>query len=76
MKISLSKLIVGKDLPDILLRGIATDSREIKQDELFVSLSGHTHEGNDFISDALSKGAAAVAQRAAHFSADPRPISC
>ncbi|MDC2963958.1 UDP-N-acetylmuramoyl-L-alanyl-D-glutamate--2,6-diaminopimelate ligase [Gammaproteobacteria bacterium] len=60
MEILLSELICGKDLPDILLNGISADSRKIKKGELFVSLSGREHEGNDFISDALSKGAAAV----------------
>ena len=31
MEILLSELISGKDLPDILLRGISADSREIKK---------------------------------------------
>ena len=60
MEILLSELICGKDLPDILLRGISADSREIKKGELFVSLTGQKHEGNDFISDAISNGAVAV----------------
>ena len=60
MEILLSELISGKDLPDILLRGISADSREIKKGELFVSLTGQKHEGNDFISDAISNGAVAV----------------
>ena len=33
MEILLSELIHDKNLPDILLRGISTDSREIKKDE-------------------------------------------
>ena len=60
MEILLSELICGKDLPDILLKGISADSRKIKEGELFVSLSGRKYEGNDFISDALDRGAAAV----------------
>ena len=60
MDILFSELISGKDLPDILLRGISADSREIKKGELFVSLTGQKHEGNDFISDAISNGAVAV----------------
>ena len=60
MEILLSELIHDKNLPDILLRGISTDSREIKKDELFISLSGQKYEGSEFIKDAISKGAAAV----------------
>ena len=39
----------------------SSDSRKIKKGDLFLSLSGHKHEDNDFISEALSKGAATVA---------------
>ena len=60
MEILLSELICNKGLPDIRLNGISADSRKIKKGYLFVSLSGSKYEGNDFISDALSKGAAAV----------------
>ena len=60
MGILLSELICNKGLPDIRLNGISTDSRKIRKGDLFVSLSGRKHEGNDFISDALRKGAAAV----------------
>ena len=61
MEILLSELICNKGLPDIRLNGISSDSRKIKKGDLFLSLSGHKHEDNDFISEALSKGAAAVA---------------
>ena len=60
MEILLSELICNKGLPDIRLNGISVDSRKIKKGELFVSQSGRKYEGNDFISDALSRGAAAV----------------
>ena len=60
MEILLSELIFNKGLPDIRLNGISADSRKIKKGYLFVSLSGRKYEGNDFISDALRKGAAAV----------------
>ena len=60
MEILLSELICQKSLPDIRLTGISSDSRTIKKGDLFVSLSGLKYNGNDFISAAFAKGAAAV----------------
>ena len=46
--------------PDGAVSGIATDSREVGPGDLFVALRGRCHNGCDFISEALSRGAVAV----------------
>ena len=45
---------------DILIKGVSTDSRTIREDELFVPLVGPNFDGHDFIREALEKGAVAV----------------
>lgn len=53
-------------LPDILLRtlrevkGITSDSREIKEGYLFFAIKGANHDGHDFVKDAFRKGAVAA----------------
>jgi UDP-N-acetylmuramoyl-tripeptide--D-alanyl-D-alanine ligase len=37
--------------------GVSTDSRRIRQDELFFALRGSNFDGHDFVMDALEKGA-------------------
>jgi len=64
--ISLSLELVAEDLDaelvgeDLTFTGCSTDSRSIKEGELFVALHGPSFDGHDFISDAETKGAAAV----------------
>ena len=45
---------------DLSIDAISTDSRTIKKGELFIALNGKSFCGNDFISDAVKKGASAV----------------
>ena len=45
---------------DLYVNKIETDSRKIKNGNLFVALSGKKYDGHDFISDAIQKGASAV----------------
>lgn len=40
--------------------GVSTDSRTIREDQLFVALSGPNFDGSKFVSDAAGKGAAAA----------------
>jgi UDP-N-acetylmuramoyl-tripeptide--D-alanyl-D-alanine ligase len=40
--------------------GLSTDSRTIREGELFVALQGPTFDGHTFLSDALRKGAGAI----------------
>ena len=49
------KLERGSNAP---ISGISTDSRTIKDGELFVAIKGDDYDGHDFVKDALSKGAA------------------
>lgn len=45
---------------DISIKGVSTDSRTIKEDDLFVPLAGPSFDGHDFIRQAIEKGAAAT----------------
>jgi len=40
--------------------GITWDSRSVSEDDLFVALSGETHDGHAFIDEVLTKGASIV----------------
>ena len=42
------------------IRGISFDSRNIKKGDLFVSIKGNKFNGNDYINQAISKGAKAI----------------
>jgi len=52
------KLLSGN--PDEILTGLSTDTRKIKNGELFVAIKGEKFDGHSFILDAVSKGAGAV----------------
>lgn len=62
MKLSVIANEIGAKLygEDINLPSIQIDSRQIHGTELFVALKGENHDGHDFISEAIAKGAAAV----------------
>ncbi|MBA3071376.1 MAG: UDP-N-acetylmuramoyl-L-alanyl-D-glutamate--2,6-diaminopimelate ligase, partial [Nitrospirae bacterium] len=45
---------------DVEVTGIAYDSRKVKTGDVFVAAKGEKHNGHDFISDAVKKGALAV----------------
>ncbi|GIT15364.1 MAG: hypothetical protein CM1200mP36_11200 [Gammaproteobacteria bacterium] len=47
--------LVGEDSA---FEGVSIDSRELKSGALFVAISGDRFDGNDFLADAQSKGAA------------------
>ncbi len=47
--------------PKTPIRGIAYDSRKVKQGDLFVALKGQKTDGALFVSDAVRRGAAAIA---------------
>ena len=46
-----------------VLTGLATDSRSIKEGEIFLALSGDNFDGHDFVPSALAKGAAGAVVR-------------
>lgn len=45
---------------ELLINGIALDSRRVRPGNLFVALSGGNNDGHDYIGDAIRQGAAAV----------------
>jgi UDP-N-acetylmuramoyl-tripeptide--D-alanyl-D-alanine ligase len=46
--------------PDAVITRVHTDTRSIQAGDLFVALSGEQFDGNDFVEDAIAKGAVAV----------------
>jgi len=61
----LSKIIKGLDLKissfnDSEVRGITSDSREVKKDFIFVAVRGKNFDGNEFTDRAIKAGACAV----------------
>ena len=48
------------NIPSPKIKGISFDSRNIKKGDLFVSIKGNTYDGNDYIKQAVQKGAKAV----------------
>lgn len=40
--------------------GVCIDSRQIKEDELFIALKGDRFDGHDFLAEALEKGSGAI----------------
>lgn len=49
------KLLSGKD--NTIFSGISTDSRNIKEGDLFVPLKGERFDGHDYVKESLAKGA-------------------
>ncbi len=43
--------------------GVSIDSRTIIDGELFIALKGETHDGHDFVSDALKNGSGAIIEK-------------
>lgn len=54
----IAKSVIGD--ADVEIKGIQTDSREIKPGHLFVCLQGQTYDGHAFVADAIRNGAVAV----------------
>jgi len=44
--------------PDATFRGVSTDTRSLREDELFVALKGPNFDGSAFVREAAEKGAA------------------
>jgi len=42
------------------ISGVSTDSRQVKEGEVFFALTGENFDGHNFVADALAKGAAAA----------------
>lgn len=79
----LSELIAGMDATlvggDAEILGIAIDSRRALPGDLFFALKGSQHNGEEFVADAIARGAAAVVSSVARqvptaICADPRDL--
>lgn len=64
--VSLAQLFVDlptrvfSPIPDISIRGICSDSRQVKPGDMFVALVGGSSDGHQFIPNAIELGAAVV----------------
>lgn len=60
----LSELVKGLDIRsmhgDAEIYGLSTDSRTVKKGDLFFAMKGLRYNGNEFIEDAINRGAVAV----------------
>ena len=54
------KLIDDKANDDINLSGVQTNSKMIENGNLFVAINGNNHNGEDYIDEAIGKGAIAI----------------
>lgn len=50
----------GIDLSEFKITAIQTDSREIKKNNLFVAIKGHTVDGHNYIDQVVKQGAALI----------------
>lgn len=68
--------ITGGDTPDLDIKGITADSREVGPGWLFVAVPGVSVDGHRFIDSAVEKGAAAIVceQLPQHLSTDVKQI--
>lgn len=55
-----SEIVGYKGNLDIEIEGIAYDSRNVRQNYLFVCISGSANDGHNYIDEAISKGAVAI----------------
>lgn len=57
---SYSKGVVDSPFEELLVHSVSTDSRRIKEGDLFIALEGDSFNGHDFVQDAFADGAVAV----------------
>ena len=62
MQLSEIAAVVGAQMhgSDVLVRGVSTDSREVRAEQLFIALHGPNFDGHDFIGAARKRRCAAV----------------
>ena len=53
----LAKFLNKKIKFNALIKSISTDTRSLKKNSLFIAIKGENFDGNDFVDEALSKGA-------------------
>ena len=55
-----SKGVVDSSFEKLAVRSVSTDSRSIREGDLFIALKGDSFNGHDFIQDAFSYGSVEV----------------
>ena len=60
MSVSLRQLLEDPDAPEVPIRGLAVDSREVRPGDAFVAISGDRSDGQDYVAEACRNGAVAV----------------
>ena len=56
----LRRLLDDPGAPGLVVSGIASDSRRVRQGEVYVARRGNAFDGHDFVGDAVDAGAVAV----------------
>ena len=59
MLVGLEELKAKGDL-DVEIKGISSNSKEVKEGDLFVAIKGFEVDGHKFVNDAIEKGASAI----------------
>jgi len=62
--------------PTAVVQGLTTDSRAVKQGDLFVALAGEKFDGHDFLLDVCAMGAAAAVVEERRSAALPSNLPC
>ncbi len=65
---TLTGTAVPEQHADALITSVSTDTRTLQKNALFVALSGDNFDGDNFVDEAFSKGAAAAITRRKHTS--------
>ncbi len=65
---------VGRVDPSWRFQGLSTDSRTLEPGQVFVAIRGEHFDGNDFIDDALARGASVVVCARGRAKADDRAL--
>ena len=47
-------------IPDVTIKGLVTDNRDVQTGDCFIALAGIIHHGKNFIEDAIARGASAI----------------
>lgn len=61
--------------PEVEIEHVEYDSRAVQAGALFMAISGYAHDGYDFVSDALTRGAVAVMGERTAFTDAPTHVS-
>ena len=52
--------ILGSKIPDVLFKGISTNSKNVNKGDLFIAIKGEKYDGHDYIKEAIDYGAVAI----------------